>query len=371
MKKRALITGITGQTGSYLAELLLGKGYEVFGLKRRTSNISTGRIQHLLGKIHLIDGDLTDSSSLLEAIRTASPDEVYNLGAQSFVKASFGQPESTGDITGLGVTRLLETITKLAPKARFYQASSSELFGSAKPPQSEKTPFHPRSPYGVAKLYGYWITVNYRERDPGIFACNGVLFNHETITSCMPVIYKIGNGPIDIAPIGDVVRFKTLRNGMLVDESKQEYQSGKVETCLYVWDSNGWTKVKYASGYPHNGDKNPRIINARNAVYVATGNHVAIMSENEEKATEDIKIGDRVNLVSLPSVDSNPDLSISEEESELLGLLCGDGYMKSDGPRFINKSDVLRDHVETIWKKIGGERVYYYPSKSGYTGEIV
>jgi GDPmannose 4,6-dehydratase len=199
MRKRALITGITGQTGSYLAELLLEKGYAVFGLKRRTSNVSTGRIRHLLDKIHLIDGDMTDSSSLLEAVRTSAPDEVYNLAAQSFVKSSFSQPETTGDVTGIGVTRLLEAIMKFAPNARFYQASSSELFGSAKPPQNENTPFHPRSPYGVAKLYGYWITVNYRERDPGLFACNGILFNNESSRRGIEfVTQKIAHGAASI-----------------------------------------------------------------------------------------------------------------------------------------------------------------------------
>lgn len=181
MSKRALVTGVTGQDGSYLAELLLSKGYKVYGLKRRCSVVSTGRIKHLLSDIELIDGDLCDSSSLIEAIRKSQPDEVYNLAAQSFVKTSFLQPEITGEITGLGVTRILEAISKEAPQARFYQASSSEMFGACKPPQNENSPFHPRSPYGAAKMYGYWMTVNYRERDENpIFGCNGILFNHES-----------------------------------------------------------------------------------------------------------------------------------------------------------------------------------------------
>lgn len=181
MSKKALITGCTGQDGSYLAELLLSKGYKVFGLKRRTSVVSTGRIKHLLGDIELIDGDLTDMSSLIEALRKTQPDEVYNLAAQSFVKSSFTQPELTGEITGLGVTRMLEAVTKEAPGAKFYQASSSEMFGVCPPPQSEKSLFHPRSPYGCAKMYGYWVTINYRERAQNpIFACNGILFNHES-----------------------------------------------------------------------------------------------------------------------------------------------------------------------------------------------
>lgn len=179
--KRALITGISGQDGSYLAELLLEKGYKIFGLKRRTSNVSTARIQHLLPDIELIDGDLTDSSSLFEAVKRSKPDEVYNLAAQSFVQTSFVQPEATGEITAMGVARLLEAVVKEAPQARFYQASSSEMFGACKPPQSETSPFHPRSPYGCAKMYSYWLTINYRERDKSsIFASNGILFNHES-----------------------------------------------------------------------------------------------------------------------------------------------------------------------------------------------
>lgn len=178
--KRALITGITGQDGSYLAELLLDKGYKVYGLKRRTANVSTSRISHLLDDIEIIEGDLADSASLVAAIRTSAPDEIYNLGAQSFVASSFTQPETTADITGLGVLRLLEATRTFAPDARFYQASSSEMFGSSPSPHSETTRFHPRSPYGAAKLFGYWITVNYREREGGIFAVNGILHNHES-----------------------------------------------------------------------------------------------------------------------------------------------------------------------------------------------
>lgn len=178
--KRALITGINGQDGSHLAELLLQKGYEVYGLKRRTSTANIYRIKNILSEIKLIDGDMSDSSSLVEAVKQSKPDEVYNLAAQSFVKSSFSQAELTGDVTGIGVTRLLEAIRGAAPQARFYQASSSEMYGNSPPPQGEHTMFYPRSPYGVAKLYAFWITKNYRERPDGsLYACNGILFNHE------------------------------------------------------------------------------------------------------------------------------------------------------------------------------------------------
>ena len=179
-KKRAIITGITGQDGSYLAELLLQKDYEVFGLVRRSSTVNFERISHLQDKIELISGDLLDQKSLLSALEVAKPHEVYNLGAQSFVPASWDQPMLTGEITGLGVTRMLEAIRTFDPKVRFYQASTSELFGKAQQtPQSEKTPFYPRSPYGVSKLYAHWITINYRE-SYDLFACAGILFNHES-----------------------------------------------------------------------------------------------------------------------------------------------------------------------------------------------
>ncbi len=178
--KKALITGITGQDGSYLAELLLEKGYEVHGILRRNSTFTTGRIEHIFDKLQLEYGDLADSSSLQHIIAKVQPDEVYNLAAQSHVKVSFDVPEYTADVTGTGTLRLLEAIRTAAPKAKFYQASSSEMFGKVlEVPQTEQTPFYPRSPYGAAKVYSYWITKNYRE-SYDMFACNGILFNHES-----------------------------------------------------------------------------------------------------------------------------------------------------------------------------------------------
>lgn len=179
-RKRAVITGITGQDGSYLAELLLEKGYEVFGLVRRSSTVNFERIGHLQDQIELISGDLLDQKSLVSALQAARPQEVYNLGAQSFVPVSWEQPMLTGEVTGLGVTRILEAIRACDENIRFYQASTSELFGKAQEtPQNEQTAFYPRSPYGVSKLYAHWITINYRE-SYGLFACTGILFNHES-----------------------------------------------------------------------------------------------------------------------------------------------------------------------------------------------
>src|SRR6266513_4361624 len=179
-KRRALITGITGQDGSYLAELLLEKGYEVFGMTRRASTENVERIAHLTDRITLLQGDLLDPSSIDAALREAQPTEVYNLAAQSFVPTSWNQPVLTAEFTAVGVTRLLEAVRSVDPEIRFYQASSSEMFGKVREiPQTEMTPFHPRSPYGVAKVYGHHITVNYRE-SYDLFAVSGILFNHES-----------------------------------------------------------------------------------------------------------------------------------------------------------------------------------------------
>lgn len=180
MIKRALITGITGQDGSYLAELLLEKGYEVYGIMRRKSVVDYGNVEHIKDKIHFIYADMTDPISLINAMKISKVDEIYNLAAQSFVGTSWEQPLATADIDALGVTNILEAIRLVKPEARFYQASTSEMFGLVQEmPQSEKTPFYPRSPYGVAKLYGHWITKNYRE-SYNLYACSGILFNHES-----------------------------------------------------------------------------------------------------------------------------------------------------------------------------------------------
>ncbi len=180
MQKTALVTGVTGQDGSYLAELLLAKGYRVVGMTRRTSTEVHERIEHIVDDVEIVSGDLLDQSSITSIVRDVRPDEIYNLAAQSFVPASWSQPVLTGEFTALGVTRVLEAIRHVDPAIRFYQASSSEMFGNAvESPQNENTTFHPRSPYGVAKVYGHWITVNYRE-SYDLFACSGICFNHES-----------------------------------------------------------------------------------------------------------------------------------------------------------------------------------------------
>lgn len=200
MPKTALITGITGQDGSYLAELLLDKGYRVVGMTRRSSTLADERISHLAGRLELIQGDLLDQASLVAALRDTKPDEVYNLAAQSFVPTSWNQPVLTGEFTGLGVTRMLEAIRQVDLGIRFYQASSSEMFGKVRQvPQNELTPFHPRSPYGVAKAYGHFLTVNYRE-SYGMYAASGILFNHESPRRGLEFVSrKVTDGAVRIA----------------------------------------------------------------------------------------------------------------------------------------------------------------------------
>src|SRR5215218_9885488 len=196
--KTALITGITGQDGSYLAEFLLEKGYRVVGVVRRSSTTPYERIAHLVDRVELLSADLLDQTSLTDVVHDTQPDEIYNLAAQSFVKASWTQPVLTGEFTALGVTRMLEAMKKAAPKARFYQASSSEQFGKVvETPQTESTPFYPRSPYGVAKVYGHWITINYRESF-NLYAVSGILFNHECVSSNTPLIVR-REGMVDVA----------------------------------------------------------------------------------------------------------------------------------------------------------------------------
>jgi GDPmannose 4,6-dehydratase len=246
--RRALITGITGQDGSYLAELLLEKGYEVFGMTRRASTENVERIGHLTDRISLIQGDLLDPHSLVSALRTAEPAEVYNLAAQSFVPTSWNQPVLTAEFTAVGVTRLLEAVRTVDPNIRFYQASSSEMFGKVREvPQTEQTPFHPRSPYGVAKAYGHYITVNYRE-SYGLFAVAGILFNHESPRRGLEfVTRKISDG---------VARIKLgladeLRLGNLDSERDWGYAGDYVEAMWQMLQRNEPDDYVVAMGETH------------------------------------------------------------------------------------------------------------------------
>ncbi|HEY5548673.1 MAG TPA: GDP-mannose 4,6-dehydratase [Coriobacteriia bacterium] len=248
MTKRALITGITGQDGSYLAELLLDKGYEVFGFVRRASTPSTERIDHILDRITLITGEMTDQTSLVDAMQQSQADEVYNLAAQSFVADSWIAPISTGDVDGLGVTRILEAIRRVKPEARFYQAATSEMYGKVHEiPQTETTPFHPRSPYGVAKVYGYFITLNYRE-SYGMHASNGILFNHESPRRGMEFVTRKITNQVARIKLGQA---KELRLGNLDAKRDWGFAGDYVEGMWRILQADEPDDYVLATGETH------------------------------------------------------------------------------------------------------------------------
>ena len=246
--KKALITGVTGQDGSYLAELLLQKGYKVYGMVRRSSVENYERVEHIRDQLHLVQGDLTDQSSLDEAIKGIMPDEIYNLAAQSFVPTSWNQPVLTTEITGVGVTRILEAIRKQKPDAKFYQASSSEMFGKVQEiPQTEKTPFYPRSPYGVAKVYGHWITVNYRE-SYNVFACSGILFNHESPRRGLEFVTRKVTNTVAKIKLGVV---KELQMGNLDAERDWGFAGDYVEAMWRMLQQEKADDYVVATGVKH------------------------------------------------------------------------------------------------------------------------
>lgn len=367
--KKACITGITGQTGSYLAEILIEKGYEVHGLVRRSSSFSTGRIEHIYDNIKLTYGDLSDYGSIANWVREVQPDEFYNLGAMSHVRVSFDIPEYTMDIGATGVIRCLEALSNFSPHTHFVQASTSEMFGSVSPPQNEKTVLHPRSPYGAAKIAGFWSTVNYREAGK-LFAANSMSFNHETVADFMPVIFK-ENGSIDIKPISEVV---CNHCDIGFNLSQDKYQEGEVTKDIEIWDNGGWTKVKFASGYSHKHsgmNKNPRMINARNATYMATDTHIVIMNDGSEKQINDITIGDRIGNVSeLPDSNSLNNILTNTDEARLLGFIVGDGSVSCNHLKLTAKTKNKMSVYTDIWERMGGQ-VRYQKTKSGFTGDDI
>jgi GDPmannose 4,6-dehydratase len=353
--KTALITGVTGQDGSYLAELLLEKGYRVVGVVRRSSTENFERIAHIQNRLELVQADLLDQYSLIEAVRSAAPDEVYNLAAQSFVPTSWNQPVLTGEFTALGVTRLLEAIRLVNPKIRFYQASSSEMFGMVRQtPQDENTPFHPRSPYGVAKVYGHYITVNYRE-SYDLFTVSGILFNHECVTAETPVFVRC-NGLIDLSPIEDIVPHRTEA----ASASRYTTVPGP-QRRLDVWDAGGWTAIACMTatwnGCKHRANREVFRIAARGAVYQATGDHIVFTEENGavvEKPAAQVRVGDTLAMLSLPSPTNR--IRMTEEEAWLLGILSAEGYICANGQQVqvTNQDTEILDQVAERWHQVCG-----------------
>src|SRR4051794_10368636 len=343
--KRALVTGITGQDGSYLAELLLEKGYEVHGMVRRSSTEKFDRIDHLRDRIVLHQGDLLDQRSIVDALKAAQPDEIYNLAAMSFVAVSWIQPTLTAEFTGVGVTRMLEAMREVCPEARFYQASSSEMFGKVREvPQNEATPFYPRSPYGVAKCYGHFITINYRE-SYGLHATSGILFNHECLFSQTPVCVR-ENGVVAIKLVEDLVPL--LRKGPSV-------QTTVPKGLLEIWDGEDWTPITAITATrlrQRDPDHRLLCVEARGGIVTTTAHHHLLDEDFDEGEARDVMAGD-----ALATCTETPEIqnwtTIAPELAELLGLLAADGYVHSDGTqiRFTNNDPALRTRVARLWNR--------------------
>ncbi len=366
MPKTALITGITGQDGSYLAELLLAQGYRVVGMTRRTSTDVHERIEHLVDRLEIVSGDLLDQGSVTQLVAAIAPDEIYNLAAQSFVPTSWTQPVLTGEFTALGVTRMLEAIRASGRAIRFYQASSSEMFGKVvETPQTEKTPFYPRSPYGVAKVYGHWITVNYRE-SYDMFAASGILFNHESIVSNTPVIVRRG-GIVDVVEVGELLR---------VREKGPNYQRFSLED-VEVWDGDSFVRVLGGTAYRHRpvvDNKGVARLDVRCGTVATTAEHIVFTVEGERSCRE-IVVGERVRRATLP--DAPAFSSITLDEAWMLGMFVGDGSAHvqstgSVGAKFTNSNARLREIFSSVWQRVSLGCSTFSATTSGFVpGKVV
>ncbi|HEX8104347.1 MAG TPA: GDP-mannose 4,6-dehydratase [Solirubrobacteraceae bacterium] len=359
-ERRALITGITGQDGSYLAELLLEKGYEVHGMVRRASTEKFERIEHLRDRLVLHQGDLLDQRSLVDALRASAPHEVYNLAAMSFVAVSWIQPTLTAEFTGVGVTRMLEALREAAPEARFYQASSSEMFGKVQEvPQTEATPFYPRSPYGVAKAYGHHITVNYRE-SYGLHLCSGILFNHECVRATTPLVIR-RDGVISVQTPADLVP---------VRGKGPSVQSFEPAGLLEVWDGEDWTPVRGITATRRRStDPNHRLltIEARGGCVEVTAHHTMLDVDRAPLPAAAVEAGQRLAMGAEPA--EPPAWSLMTTElAELLGLLCADGYVERDGHHiaFTNNDAALRARVAELWSRCFLKPTHAWTGRSGF-----
>jgi GDPmannose 4,6-dehydratase len=345
-KPSALITGVTGQDGSYLAELLLEKDYDVHGMVRRASTEKFERIEHIRDRITLHQGDLLDQRSLVDALRASKPAEIYNLAAMSFVAVSWIQPTLTAEFTGTGVTRMLEAMREVCPEARFYQASSSEMFGKVlEVPQTETTPFYPRSPYGVAKAYGHFITVNYRE-SYDLHATSGILFNHECVSQNTPLIVR-QLGIISIKTPADLVPLR--RKG----PSTQSFTPNNV---VEVWDGEDWTYVRTITATRRrrtDPDHELLSVQTRGGVVDVTAHHTMLDDERAPLRADEVEEG-----VDLAIADWMPNApgwtAIAHEMAELLGLLTADGYVSEDGGqvKFTNNDFLIRCRAMELWSRV-------------------
>lgn len=363
--RRALITGITGQDGSYLADFLLEQGYEVHGMVRRSSTEKFDRIEHIRDRVTLHQGDLLDQRSLVDTLRAARPQEIYNLAAMSYVAASWVQPTLTAEFTGTGVTRMLEAMRETCPDARFYQASSSEMFGKVREvPQSERTPFYPRSPYGVAKAYGHHITVNYRE-SYGLHATSGILFNHECCSSNTPLIVRERG----------VVAVKTPEDLVPLRRKGQSVQTFEPQALLEVWDGETFTPVRAITATRRRTtDPEHRLlsIETRAGHVTVTAHHTMLDAEREPLPAREIQTGDRLALC-----EAFPESSLwtvlTEELAELLGLLCADGWVDRDRGKacFTNNDTALRAYVAQLWSRCFLGQTHEWIGRSGFSEAAV
>jgi GDPmannose 4,6-dehydratase len=358
-QKTALITGITGQDGSYLAELLLQQGYRVVGMTRRSSTDVHERIVHIVDDIEFVSGDLLDQSSITAIVSAVRPDEIYNLAAQSFVPTSWTQPVLTGEFTALGVTRILEVVRSVNPKIKFYQASSSEMFGKVQQtPQCESTPFYPRSPYGVAKVYGHWITINYRE-SYDVFAVSGILFNHESVPHNTPVIVR-ENDLVEVKLIGEVLRVR--QKGTTV----QHFETPGLE----IWDGERFVAVLGGTAYSHRpvvDNKRVARIEARCGIVTTTADHVVFMADGE-RAAHTVRPGQSVRRCALPEAPAYTSCSL--DMAWMLGMFVGDGsaWRNNDQvrARFTNSDARLRGIFAGAWKRVTCGEARYMATTSGF-----
>lgn len=351
MAKKALVTGVTGQDGAYLSKLLLDKGYEVYGTFRRVSTPNFWRLNYLeiFDKIKLIPFDLADITSINEAVTIAEPDEIYNLAAQSFVGAAFEQPITTGVVDGLGVTSFLEAIRHINPKIKFYQASTSEMYGATgyatKKPLNETSIFEPASPYGAAKLYGYWINRIYREGYK-MFTCNGILFNHECISENTPIIVRNKTTKIiSVKRIKDVKRYREKGNTV------QQWSLDDTE----IWDGENFVSLKFLTATKRkkeNDDFSCKIVNTRHGVVEATNHHSFILSNNSKIKTRQLGIGQQLLHKEFPSPENIT--YMSKEEALFIGMMVGDGYISEDGVKgqFSNNSQDALKLFESLWMRL-------------------
>ena len=362
MAPKALITGITGQDGSYLAELLLEKGYEVHGLVRRSSSFNTWRIDHIRDRLALHYGDLVDQNSLARTLEAIEPDEIYNLAAQSHVKVSFEMPEYTTDVTAIGVLRLLDAVRELGAPARVYQAGSSEMYGLVQEtPQTERTPFHPRSPYGISKVFGHWMSVNYRE-GYGLHVSNGILFNHECVTAETPVVIR-RDGLIDVLPIEEVVPHRTspVHGLKYTTVPAQRFE---------VWDRGGWTEVRLLTATwndPGRADfKRLRRIAARGACFTATEDHVAFATGAREVPVRDLTVGSRLEILDLPPAAEA--VEMTSEEAWFLGAMAAEGHVSERKARFTAAGPEFVERVRGAWRRLTGGHTSQRLGTSGFEG---